>query len=94
MRCTCTSDRRLSLNAVDKRVSSLKQLELKVSTQEGIKHCCSLFLIFIFKIPPKPSKPIALTLDQRVEVVKKNNYVFAHVYGSLILLLQHTCNCF
>ena len=22
------------------------------------------------------------------------NYVFAHVYGSLIVLLQHTCNCF
>ena len=72
MRCTCTSDRRWSLNAVDKRVSSLKQLELKVSTQEGIKYCCSLFLIFIFKMPPKPSKPIALTLEQRVEVVKKS----------------------
>ena len=76
MRCTRTSDRRWSLNAVDKRVSSLKQLELNVSTQEGIKYCCSLFLIFIFKMPPKPSKPIALTLEQRVEVVKqseKNN---------------------
>ena len=72
MRCTCTSDRRWSLNAVDKRVSSLKQLELNVSTQEGIKYCCSLFLIFIFKMPPKPSKPIALTLEQRVEVVKKS----------------------
>ena len=72
MRCTCTNDRRWSLNAVDKRVSSLKQLELNVSTQEGIKYCCSLFLIFIFKMPPKPSKPIALTLEQRVEVVKKS----------------------
>ena len=72
MRCTCTSDRRWSLNAVDKRVSSLKQLELNVSTEEGIKYCCSLFLIFIFKMPPKSSKPIALTLEQRVEVVKKS----------------------
>ena len=42
-----------------------------MSTQEGIKYCCSLFLIFIFKMPPKPSKPIALTLEQRVEVVRK-----------------------
>ena len=79
MRCACTSDRWWSLNAVDNRVSSLKQLELKVSTQGGIKHCCSLFLIFIFKMPPKPSKPIALTLDQRVEVVKKT-ITFLHMY--------------
>ena len=43
-----------------------------MSTQEGIKYCCSLFLIFIFKMPPKPSKPIALTLDHRVEAVKKS----------------------
>ena len=78
-----SSDRRWSLNAVDKRVSSLKQLELNVSTQEGIKYCCSLFLIFIFKMPPKPSKPIALTLEQRVEVVKKSekNYLSARKCG-------------